>query len=317
MCVEINRGEGGHPIRKYTKTDITSETRNRWQGIFNSLGIDVGNGKHQACPACGGKDRFRFDDKDGTGTWICNQCGAGNGFELVMRVLDVDFKETIRRIEGVIGSTSVVMPAKKPTITEETLKKIYNGSKPMGDDDPVARYLRNRGLSVRSRMLRYHPSCYEPETKSNMPAMLAKFVLPDGKPVTIHRTFLTLDGNKAPITDPKKLLPALQKMSGGAIRLFEPEEGLIGIAEGIETALAVRELTKVPTWSAVSSVLMESFDPPEGVKHVIVFGDNDISYAGAKSAYVLANRLVVKRGLSVDVCVSRERDFLDDLNSRK
>ena len=35
------------------------------------------------CPMCGGKDRFRFDDKGGRGTWICSQCGAGDEIELV------------------------------------------------------------------------------------------------------------------------------------------------------------------------------------------------------------------------------------------
>ncbi|MDI5829610.1 hypothetical protein MJN51_36035, partial [Salmonella enterica subsp. enterica serovar Kentucky] len=34
--------------------------------------------RHAPCPACGGKDRFRFDD-NGRGSFICNQCGAGDG----------------------------------------------------------------------------------------------------------------------------------------------------------------------------------------------------------------------------------------------
>ncbi|NYY79755.1 hypothetical protein DMH17_06695 [Raoultella planticola] len=35
---------------------------------------------------CGGADRFRFDDKEGRGTWFCNQCGAGDGLKLVEKV---------------------------------------------------------------------------------------------------------------------------------------------------------------------------------------------------------------------------------------
>ena len=42
--------------------------------------------RHQACPVCGGSDRFRFDDKEGRGTWFCNQCGAGDGLKLVESV---------------------------------------------------------------------------------------------------------------------------------------------------------------------------------------------------------------------------------------
>jgi putative DNA primase/helicase len=42
---------------------------------------------------CGGKDRFRFDDKEGHGTWICTHCGAGDGFSLLMKVMGIDFKK--------------------------------------------------------------------------------------------------------------------------------------------------------------------------------------------------------------------------------
>jgi phage/plasmid primase-like uncharacterized protein len=31
---------------------------------------------HQPCPLCGGEDRYRFDDLNGTGSWYCNQCGG-------------------------------------------------------------------------------------------------------------------------------------------------------------------------------------------------------------------------------------------------
>lgn len=40
-----------------------------WPHILSALGIKVPPaGRHGACPACGGKDRFRLDDKEGRGT---------------------------------------------------------------------------------------------------------------------------------------------------------------------------------------------------------------------------------------------------------
>ena len=57
---------------------------------------------------CGGKDRFRFDDKGGRGTWICSRCGAGDGIELVKRLLNVEFKEAARLIEQQIGAAPVI-----------------------------------------------------------------------------------------------------------------------------------------------------------------------------------------------------------------
>ena len=54
-----------------------------------SLGVPAKalTNRHGPCPVCGGKDRFRFDDKGGRGTWICSTCGAGDGIELVKRLL--------------------------------------------------------------------------------------------------------------------------------------------------------------------------------------------------------------------------------------
>lgn len=52
----------------------------RWTQVLSNLGIQIDvNGKHSPCPAYGGKDRFRFDDIDGRGTWFCNQCEPSSG----------------------------------------------------------------------------------------------------------------------------------------------------------------------------------------------------------------------------------------------
>jgi putative DNA primase/helicase len=255
-----------------------------------------------------------MDDKEGAGSWICNQCGAGSGVDLVMKVLNLDFKTAVTTIRGVLGTTTVTKPQKERKVSKEYLRELYVGSNPVKKGDIVSKYLENRGLSVFSDKLRYHPACYEPETKKKMPAMLATYMLPEGLAITIHRTFLTPDGEKAKIESPKKILPALKKMTGGAIRLFEPKDGLIGIAEGIETALAVHELIDIPVWSVVSSALMSSFEPPPGIKSILIFSDRDANFAGQKAAYTLANHLAITRKIHTEVHLpTMEGDFLDEL----
>ena len=49
------------------------------------------SGKHGPCPLCGGRDRFRFDDKDGRGTYFCSGCGAGDGVRLAMGITGLSF----------------------------------------------------------------------------------------------------------------------------------------------------------------------------------------------------------------------------------
>ena len=88
-------------------SDVVREAaRGRWRStIYPELGIAVGTGKHGPCPACGGKDRFRCDDKDGSGSHFCNRCGAGHGLSLVMKVRNCDFPEALQLVAGVLNHT--------------------------------------------------------------------------------------------------------------------------------------------------------------------------------------------------------------------
>jgi Zinc-binding domain of primase-helicase len=84
----------------------TSETAHgRWREILPVLGVPIAalNGKHQACPACGGKDRFRFDDRHGDGDYLCNQCGAGKGISLLMKVNGWSYADAAKRVDELIG----------------------------------------------------------------------------------------------------------------------------------------------------------------------------------------------------------------------
>ncbi len=84
--------------------DIAIIANGQWESIFNSLGIVVPeNKKHGACPICGGKDRFRFDNKDNRGSYFCNQCGAGNGFDLVSKSLNLSVIDTKNLLADNLG----------------------------------------------------------------------------------------------------------------------------------------------------------------------------------------------------------------------
>jgi putative DNA primase/helicase len=54
---------------------IRGEARGKWREILRRFGVNLPpTGKqHGPCPACGGKDRFRFDDQESNGTWFCNR----------------------------------------------------------------------------------------------------------------------------------------------------------------------------------------------------------------------------------------------------
>ncbi|MBW1939463.1 MAG: hypothetical protein JRI67_12025, partial [Deltaproteobacteria bacterium] len=250
--------------------DIKDRTRGRWPGIFSALGISVGEGKHQPCPVpgCAGTDRFRFIDKDGSGSWFCNQGHdgkqAGDGWELLILCLNVDFKGAVQAVEGVIGSCQKTVINNGLQYNSECLRKMYKNSNPLTGQCIASKYLKSRGLSTFPPTLRFLENCYEPATKTKMPAMLATFSAPDSEALTLHRTYLSKNSGKANLENCKLTMTPKKPMAGGAVRLF-PATELVGITEGIETAIAVHELYNIPVWAVLSTSLMISFQPPEGI----------------------------------------------------
>jgi len=84
--------------------ETTTAAADRWPMVLSQLGIDVPRSprQHASCPACGGKDRFRFDDK-GRGSFFCNQCGAGDGLDLIQKVNQCGTTEAARMAADVLG----------------------------------------------------------------------------------------------------------------------------------------------------------------------------------------------------------------------
>lgn len=78
----------------------------RWKDlIFPAFAITVPTqkNKHGPCPICGGTDRFRCDDKQGKGTWICSQCNAGDGFELIVKSRGYTHSEVLKEVGAILG----------------------------------------------------------------------------------------------------------------------------------------------------------------------------------------------------------------------
>ena len=69
------------------------------------------------------------------------------------------------------------------------------------------------------------------------------------------------------------------RLVGGAIGLATPGP-VLGVAEGIETALAVQLRTGMPVRSAVSAGLLARLEPPAGTSLVVIWADRDRSGAG-------------------------------------
>lgn len=278
---------------------------NRWPGLLAHFGIDRDflTGKHTACPVCGGRDRFRFDDREGRGTFFCSHCGAGDGFQLLERIKGWSFREAAKEIEAIVGIIPASAPASKPNDADKLAicRRMWGESSAIVPDDPVALYLARRcGIEAVPPVIRFNPRLayrHDDGRVTLHPAMVCRVQDVTGVGCAIHRTYLTEDGQKATVPSVKKLAGNLP--AGAAIRLF-PTVACIGIAEGVETALSAFVLFGVPTWAAVTAGGLERWTPPEGTGRVIVFGDNDASGTGQAAAWVLAKRLI-SNGLETEV----------------
>jgi putative DNA primase/helicase len=306
--------------------------RGRWPEILLALGVGhhIINGKHQACPACGGKDRFRFTDFQKQGDYFCGRCGSGNGLKLLGLIHGWEWKQAAAEVDRVIGN----LPPPRVDIgfshsraaSPGGCRRLYAASRPI-NGDAAGKYLTNRGLSQSDfegldKVLRYVPAMRYQEDHTLHPGMIAVFSDAAGKPTTIHRTYLTGIGTKAALA-PNRMFMAGTVPVGGAIRLSVPEENLscMGIAEGIETALSARALRSgLPVWAAGNDQLLRQWKPPVEAIEITIFADNDKSYAGQSAAYALAARLVnesvrdnIQRRIIVDVPPQVGTDWNDIL----
>ena len=105
---------------KMNVTETVEQACGHWPRILPALGVPVIKNRHQACPVCGGSDRFRFDDKEGRGTWFCNQCGAGDGLKLVEKVFGVKPSEAAQKVNTVTGCLPPVAPEAMAAAGAET-----------------------------------------------------------------------------------------------------------------------------------------------------------------------------------------------------
>ena len=298
------------------KIDVTG----KWYGVLSTLGVDKQylQNKHGPCPIClEGKDRYRFDDKDGRGTFFCNSCGAGDGFELLSRLYGWSFTDCVDAIRPIIEHTTVqpIKPKNDPTIA---LRKVAKMSTPIVYNGHINNYLTMRGLSDYPETLK-EALLYTWEHGVKLGpfnSMLGLIQDSKGVGVSWHITY-TKDGMKLKGCTSRKILPPKGTITGAAIRLHE-HEGTICLAEGIETALAASKISGLPAFSVMNAHCMATFEPPEGLECVKIYADNDKSYVGQKSAYQLAERLAAKH-IDVEVLVSPVpgQDWLDEFNNNK
>ena len=131
-----------------------------------------------------------------------------------------------------------------------------------------------------------------------------------GEPRGIHRTALADDGSAKrtmPNGLPAKMM--LGRAKGAVVMLSDPAP-VMGIAEGIETALSAQKLFGMPVWACMSAPGVASFPIIKVLSQLTIFADHD--RAGIKAAVACAKRY---QRNGVDAEVHHPRESGGDWNS--
>lgn len=195
-----------------------------------------------------------------------------------------------------------------PPGTSDAARRLFAASGPIRGTLADA-YFRQRGIILPADIsaLRYHPRCFyrTPSGRQEWPALIAAVSDGSGNVTGVHRTWLSPDGGKAPVDQPRR---ALGHLAGNGVRFGAATDTMIA-AEGLETALALKMvMPAMPVIAALSAAHLAALIWPPELHRLYVARDND-------EAGRFALEKLRSRATEIDIreLVPRAEDFNADL----
>ncbi|EPT6988674.1 primase-helicase zinc-binding domain-containing protein [Cronobacter turicensis] len=274
---------------KMNVTETVKQACGHWPRILPALGVKVIKNRHQDCPVCGGSDRFRFDDKEGRGTWFCNQCGAGDGLKLVEKVFSVSASEAAGKVDAVTGNLPPVAPEVIAAAEAETEASRREAAALAADIMAKVRltsgnaYLTRKGLADRE--------CLTLSTTHKTGGVTYRsgdvaVPLYDESGALVNLQLINAEGLKRTLKGGKVK---------GTCHVIEGKKQAgkrLWIAEGYATALTVHYLTGETVMVALSSVNLLSLASLARQQHpacqIVIAADRDLNGVGQTSAAAAA-----------------------------
>lgn len=236
---------------------------------MNNTSSEISRNLRTTCHECGRGPKDRT-----MGKFQCFRCGA-------LRPRERDLPQPRRSAEVVrwVDPNPAGLPGYWVAMWGSTL--------PLAD--VAADYLRNRGCALPppDSDLRWHPAMRHP-TGYTGPALVALVRhAVTGTPISLHRTWISADGTK-PVQPARLLAKGCVKLHG-VVTLW-PSEAVtysLGLAEGIETGLALAHVHR-PVWAAIDAGNLAAFPVLDGIETLLVAVDGD--EAGRAAATACADR---------------------------
>ena len=274
-------------------SDVAAAANGRWHEVLHALGINVpGRKRHGPCPLCGGRDRFRLDDKAGRGTWICNQCGSGDGLDLVSQAASKSTWDAASMVANVLGLAAdglsqadlAQLQARQQAQAEAQRrqearlrqKAIQRAASIIADTRPgVSAYLEGKALSGVSVALSQHVLVVGDLTFAPGAMVVPLYSEAGGELVNVQ--LIDREGNKRYLPGGQKA-GAFHRIAGGA---------LVVICEGVATGLSIHHATGATVYCALDAGnllavarYVGGIEDPLQPSRLIVCADNDAGTPG-------------------------------------
>ena len=151
--------------------------------------------------------------------------------------------------------------------------------KPLRDFFKIQKVLPSNESLARGDSIRFHPKVgYDIDENLEMltsPCVLYAVRDEHGKILTVQKTFITEKGHLQPFNVTSFMYPSMFTPYGGAIRLMGmPKNDSLFIALSVQSALGIYTNYKHPCWSVLNRDILSSFNPPPGIKTIVVWADN-------------------------------------------
>lgn len=319
--------------QKARTKNVREQARGRWLGILSHICPGMFDeaiqslGTHVTCPFHGGKEDFRFikvgrkgrGNTADEGVAMCS-CGVyADGFAVLQRATGMRFSEVVKAVDeylnGACAPAHTASALQRPAPVDDgndpakimaKVNKLWDKGQALSLSSTP--YYLARGISREAliglqdirqldSLAYFHKDGDTLKRLGNFPAVLALMRSPTGEHVAVHRTWLARD-RKAKANVPKaKKLTVSPGAAGAAIRLHSACGcEVLGLSEGVETALAARSLAiegywhdvrELPVWACYSERNIRNFEVPDeltSLKKIIIFADNDKNGVGLTAA---------------------------------
>ena len=270
-------------------SDVVTQAQGRWPDLLSAMGVSIPkNGRHGPCPCCGGRDRFRLDDKLGRGTWICNHCGYGDGLDLVAKVTGASLKNAAEMIASQLGlSVGGLSPTERDRLRLQQQARVDERQR-------QEQQRHQKAAREAARLMRDCEIAQSPYLKAkglgSYPCTISRSLIQaGGKTFPPGSTIIPLSIENGSLVNVQLIREDATKrdLPGGETKgVFHRIDGseLIAIAEGFATGLSVHQATGATTYCAMScgnlQTVAQMVRRLRPAAQILICGDNDLHTDG-------------------------------------